>query len=270
MRINVSQNVDYSGRVMVSCVKTWKYPENANLVSILSTVAAEFGKTPPVVQSSTTLQKSISNPLSHPSTQPYGFRDEPGIFDPTGRPAPLKQNQHTPFSNFYKNPSQSQNAINLWQDHFSTVKHLIIDELSTLAKMNEQKHNGELLIQGCSSLFSKMAKINDDQIRLDYYLENITINNEKLKRTVSDIKIYFGNRPELSESVIPLTSLDEDLLKALSIDEASQDVISILSVALERKTITPEDYLREIGTISSKQFKSRALSLKIIDYLKSV
>lgn len=127
-------------------------------------------------------------------------------------------------------------------------------ELETLSRTQQE------LMQGKSKLDDILARLEKEQVELD---KNISILKEKEKELEKDIERLSEQQPlDVDEAVTTTAPLYKQLLIAFAEEAATEDAIYYMGEALRRGVIDLDVFLKQVRSLSRKQFMLRALMHK--------
>lgn len=127
-------------------------------------------------------------------------------------------------------------------------------ELETLSRTQQE------LLQGKSKLEDILARLEKEQVELD---KNISILKDKEKELEKDIERLSEQQPlDVDEAVTTTAPLYKQLLIAFAEEAATEDAIYYMGEALRRGVIDLDVFLKQVRSLSRKQFMLHALMHK--------
>ncbi|KDR21984.1 Tumor susceptibility gene 101 protein, partial [Zootermopsis nevadensis] len=127
-------------------------------------------------------------------------------------------------------------------------------ELETLSRTQQE------LTQGKNKLEDILARLEKEQVELD---KNITILKDKEQELDKAIELMSEQQPiDVDEAVTTTAPLYKQLLNAFAEEAATEDAIYYMGEALRRGVIDLDVFLKQVRSLSRKQFMLRALMHK--------
>lgn len=127
-------------------------------------------------------------------------------------------------------------------------------ELETLRRTEQE------LTQGKDKLDDILARLEKEQIELD---KNISILKDKEQELEKEIERLSDQQPiDVDEAVTTTAPLYKQLLNAFAEEAATEDAIYYMGEALRRGVIDLDVFLKQVRSLSRKQFMLRALMHK--------
>lgn len=127
-------------------------------------------------------------------------------------------------------------------------------ELETLRRTEQE------LTQGKDKLDDILARLEREQIELD---KNISILKDKEQELEKEIERLSDQQPiDVDEAVTTTAPLYKQLLNAFAEEAATEDAIYYMGEALRRGVIDLDVFLKQVRSLSRKQFMLRALMHK--------
>ncbi|XP_069688340.1 tumor susceptibility gene 101 protein isoform X2 [Periplaneta americana] len=127
-------------------------------------------------------------------------------------------------------------------------------ELETLGRTQQE------LVQGKNKLDDILARLEKEQVELD---KNITILKDKEQELEKAIERLSEQQPlDVDEAVTTTAPLYKQLLNAFAEEAATEDAIYYMGEALRRGVIDLDVFLKQVRSLSRKQFMLRALMHK--------
>jgi len=286
MSIKVSMYVDQTGKIYLPYLHDWA-PNDSDLLGLIQVMIVTFGEQPPVFAKPRT-QEFSAYPPPVPSTgypqmpmfppQPFGgssaYSQTPYPPAATGSSSyPPFQSFPTPFTPYPSgsfNPAVTNNSGTIKDEHIKESLLTAIEEkLMRTMKEQFQQHQAEL-----DTLMRTQQELKQGKNKLDTMLEQLNKEKNDLERNISVLK---DKEQELDKAIEKLSneeSIDVDdavtttaplyrqLLTAFGEEAALEDAIYYMGEALRRGVIDLDVFLRQVRTLSRKQFMLRALMQK--------
>ncbi|XP_030755968.1 tumor susceptibility gene 101 protein [Sitophilus oryzae] len=288
MSVKVSMFVDQNGKIYLPYLHDW-VPGSSDLIGLIQVMIVTFSEQPPV------FAKSKSDNLPYPpnpyAAKPTGFGVPPSANTPYppssgftgGYPPPYPtnsfpsfppypNNSFTPYppSGQFGSPTPAVGTGTIKDEHIRESLKTAIEE-KLLRKMKEQfmqtqaeiqtlKKTQEELKQGKTKLDSMLVRLEREQKDLE---KNITVLKDKEQELGTAIE-RIGNQEsiDVDDAVTTTAPLYKQLLNAYAEEAALEDAIYYMGEALRRGVIDLDVFLRQVRTLSRKQFMLRALMQK--------
>ncbi|KAI5730402.1 hypothetical protein M8J76_013308 [Diaphorina citri] len=316
MRINVSQNVDHTGKIYSPYLHTWT-AQNSKLEGLIKTLASAFSALPPLY-SSRTKQEPATNPTYNgnmASNAPYptqSYMPMPGsnvntpypTYPPSAYPGYNPNAAAAPSGSIYPSyptPGATPGAggyspYPLYPPGGSTpatpypvptpspapapavtsmsLKSAVEDKIRR--KMNEQKVQAQEEIE---ILKQTENELNQGKFKLARMFERIDKEKAELERSISFLKEKETELDEILAVLTEKTEVDVDeavtttapiykqILNTFTEEAATEDTIYYMGEALRRGVIDLEVYLKQVRSLSRKQFMFRALLFKCYKHI---
>ncbi|XP_014247252.1 tumor susceptibility gene 101 protein [Cimex lectularius] len=292
MQIKVSTCIDYSGRIYLPYLSDWN-AKKSDLLNLIRIMTEVFGDNPPLFT-----KPRETHPVPYPTMPPQGYMPMPAMHDVITNYTPYQmsgitmptpyppQMNPTPYENMMGMPSYQQYPMSMPQPSVATTstvnsgtitdEHIKASLLSAVEdklrkKMNDQvaQNKAELdilqqtsyeLNQGKAKLLdiiSKMEKEKSDLERVFTLLKERDAELEKAKADLEERK-----EVDVDEAVITTAPLYKQILNAYAEEAAIEDAIYYMGEALRRSVIDLDVFLKQIRSLSRKQFTLRALMQK--------
>lgn len=288
MSIKVSMFVDQNGKIYLPYLHDW-LPNSSDLLGLIQVLIVTFGEQPPV------FAKSKDNDMPYPSNsfmpQPSGSYIPP--YPPTSYPQsstgfggypPYPPSSNTSFpgyppyttpyppypGNNFGGPSPAVGTGTIKDEHIRESLLTAIEE-KLMRRMKEQfqqnqaeletlKRTQEELKQGKAKLDNILSRLEKEQNDLD---KNITLLKDKEQELNSAIeRISNQESIDVDDAVTTTAPLYKQLLNAFAEEAALEDAIYYMGEALRCEVIDLDVFLRQVRTLSRKQFILRALMQK--------
>ncbi|KAJ9597546.1 hypothetical protein L9F63_011604 [Diploptera punctata] len=292
MQIKVSEFVDHYGKIYLPYLHDW-VPNSSDLLGLIQVMIVTFGDQPPVYakqraevttpypthsympmpgvsagSSSTSYNPPYPTNTGYQPTQqvPYPYTPYNNPYPPNnptssglGYPVYPPGNTHgyppypTGFpSSLQTSPPSSNTANSSGTTGTITEEHIKASLLSAV----EDKE----LTQGKNKLDDILSRLDKEQVELD---KNITILKDKNQELEKAIERMSEQQPlDVDEAVTTTAPLYKQLLNAFAEEAATEDAIYYMGEALRRGVIDLDVFLKQVRSLSRKQFMLRALMHK--------
>ncbi|KAI4470658.1 tumor susceptibility protein-related [Holotrichia oblita] len=282
MSIKVSKFVDQNGKIYLPYLHDWSQ-DTSELVGLIQVMIVTFGETPPV------FAKSRNNDMPYPSSQyamqggaSYMHYNQPPYPIPGNFPAfppyppasttsfPSYPTFPTPYPPYSVNPPVSAGTGTIKEEHIKESLLTAIEE-KLMRKMNEdfQQNQAELetlkrtqdeLKLGNTKLQAIFESLQKEKNDLE---KNITVLKDKEQELDKAIeRLSQQDSIDVDDAVTTTAPLYKQLLNAFAEEAALEDAIYYMGEALRCGVIDLEVFLRQVRTLSRKQFMLRALMQK--------
>ncbi|RZC36857.1 tumor susceptibility gene 101 protein [Asbolus verrucosus] len=288
MSIKPSIFVDQNGKVYLPYLHDWA-PGSSELLGLIQVMIVTFGDQPPV------FARPKESEMPYPSNS---FMPQPGgnymaPYPPTSYPPtsayggypPYPPTSNMPYSSFtpypapypsyagsgFGGPSASVGGTGTIKDEHIRESLLTAIEEKLMRRMKEQfqqnqaeletlKRTQEELKQGKMKLNTILSRLEKEQNDLD---KNITLLKDKEQELDKAIE-RLSNEEEIDvdDAVTTTAPLYKQLLNAFAEEAALEDAIYYMGEALRCGVIDLDVFLRQVRTLSRKQFMLRALMQK--------
>lgn len=278
MSIKVSMFVDQNGKIYLPYLHDW-VPNSSDLLGLIQVMICTFGEQPPVFAKPKADIPSMYPPGSSymfPAPVGGGFPSYPPYPSTSGGaypPYPVYPAPYPPYSsgnNFQLQPTGLPNEGTIKNEHIKESLLTAIEE-KLLRRMKEQFHQNqaeldtlkrtqEELKQGKAKLDLILSELEKEQNDLD---KNITVLKDKeqeLDKAIERLNNQEGI--DVDDAVITTAPLYKQLLNAYAEEAALEDAIYYMGEALRCGVIDLDVFLRQVRTLSRKQFMLRALMQK--------
>ncbi|XP_017780496.1 PREDICTED: tumor susceptibility gene 101 protein [Nicrophorus vespilloides] len=284
MSIKVSMFVDQNGKIYLPYLHDW-VPHDSDLLGLIHVLICTFGEHPPVFAKS----KEQVQPLPYPKDNmlPHGAGSSMSQYRPPSYPVQTPQTGYNynmpyvptpgypPYGAFptpypaYPTPV-ANNAGTIKDEHIKESLLSAIEE-KLMRRMNErfQQNQAEM-----DTLQRTLQELKQGKMKLDGILEQLTKEKNDLDKNITVLK---DKEQELDKAIERLSnqeSIDVDdavtttaplykqLLNAFAEEAALEDAIYYMGEALRCGVIDLDVFLRQVRTLSRKQFMLRALMQK--------
>ncbi|KAJ3660829.1 hypothetical protein Zmor_005260 [Zophobas morio] len=288
MSIKPSIFVDQNGKIYLPYLHDWT-SGSSELLGLIQVMIVTFGDQPPVFAkpkesdmpypSNSFMPQAGGNylppypPTSYPPTS--GFGGYPPYPASSSLPYPSYTPYPTPYPPYsgsgYGGPAPAVGGTGTIKDEHIRESLLTAIEEKLLRRMKElfQQHQAELetlqrthdeLKQGKVKLNTILSRLEKEQSDLD---KNITVLKDKEQELDKAIE-RLSNEEEIDvdDAVTTTAPLYKQLLNAFSEEAAIEDAIYYMGEALRCGVIDLDVFLRQVRTLSRKQFMLRALMQK--------
>nr|CAD7453846.1 unnamed protein product [Timema tahoe] len=298
MQIKASMFVDQSGKIYLPYLHEWS-PSSSDLLGLIQIMIVTFSDQPPVYARSRTniaattpyptqsympvpanSGPSSANPPypttyhnypSYPAANSSGFPPYPTNYYNYGSagypPYPPYPQTSQPNTSSPQNNSQTGTIT---EEHIRAsllsavedkLRRKMVEKLSQgQAELDTLNRTQRELTQGKHKLDDILARLEKEQIELD---KNITILRDKEEELEKAISHLSEQEPiDVDEAVTTTTPLYKQLLAAFAEEAATEDTIYYMGEALRRGVIDLDVFLKQVRTLSRKQFMLRALMFK--------
>ncbi|CAH0547522.1 unnamed protein product [Brassicogethes aeneus] len=286
MAIKVSMYVDHSGKIYLPYLSDW-VPNSSELLGLIQVMIVTFGEQPPV------FAKSKENDVPYPTgsfmPQPGGNYRPPyptggyppssgyGNYPPyppssaSGYPAYPTPYPPYPTPGGFGTPGSLVPGTGTIKEEHIRESLLTAIEEKLLRKMKEQfqQHQAEMetlkktqeeLRQGKVKLEGILGRMEKEQSDLD---KNITLLKDKEQELDKAIeKISNQESIDVDDAVTTTAPLYKQLLNAFAEEAALEDAIYYMGEALRCGVIDLDIFLKQVRTLSRKQFMLRAVMQK--------
>ncbi|KAF5294148.1 hypothetical protein FQA39_LY13519 [Lamprigera yunnana] len=295
MAIKVSMYVDQNGKIYLPYLHDW-VPSTSDLLGLIQVMIVTFGDQPPVFAkpreempypSRSSFMQGPSNAGSSfmPFPTPYppagGYGGYPPPYPPSNNAFPSYPNYPPasnypayPPSNFDKPPTIQQSigggTGTIKEEHIRESLLTAIEE-KLMRRMKEQfqqsqaeldtlRRTHEELKQGKAKLDAILSRLEKEENDLN---KNITLLQDKEQEFDKAIERLSNQESiDVDDAVITTAPLYKQLLIAFAEEAALEDAIYYMGEALRRGVIDLDVFLRQVRTLSRKQFMLRALMQK--------
>ncbi|GJQ88023.1 TSG101 [Trypoxylus dichotomus] len=281
MSIKVSQFVDQNGKIYLPYLHDW-CQTTSELVGLIQVMIVTFGETPPV------FARSRSADMPYPPSQypmqagasysPYNQPPYPVASNFPSFPYPPTSTTSfssyptfpSPYPPYTVNAAASAGTGTIKEEHIKESLLTAIEE-KLMRRMNEefQQNQAELdtlkrtqdeLKLGNTKLQAILEGLQKEKNDLD---KNITVLKDKEQELDKAIeRLSKQESIDVDDAVTTTAPLYKQLLNAFAEEAALEDAIYYMGEALRRGVIDLEIFLRQVRTLSRKQFMLRALMQK--------
>ncbi|CAH1179304.1 unnamed protein product [Phaedon cochleariae] len=286
MAIKVSMFVDQNGKIYLPYLHDW-IPNSSDLLGLIQVLIVTFGEQPPVFarakegsdmpypSNSFMPQPSAGYmpPTYPPNTYPpsaSGFGGYPPYPPKTANAYPVYPPYPAPYTP-YPAGGGFPGATGTIKDEHIRESLLSAIEDKLLRRMKEQFQQGQAecetlkrtqdeLKQGKTKLDGILSRMEKEKNDLD---KNITLLQDKEQELDKAIeRISNQESIDVDDAVITTAPLYKQLLNAFAEEAALEDAIYYMGEALRCGVIDLDVFLRQVRTLSRKQFMLRALMQK--------
>ncbi|KAJ8977048.1 hypothetical protein NQ317_000720 [Molorchus minor] len=292
MSIKVSMFVDQNGKVYLPYLHDWM-PSSSDLLGLIQVMIVTFGEQPPV------FARAKDNDPPYP---PNSFMPQPGGYNMPSYPTPYppssvgfggyppyppssNQSSYPPYPTSYPSypnnsfgpPTPSVGTGTIKDEHIRESLLTAIEE-KLMRRMKEQfqqnqaeletlKRTQEELKQGKAKLDSILSRLEKEQQNMQkrrvIWIKNITVLKDKEQELNKAIeRISNQESIDVDDAVTTTAPLYKQLLNAFAEEAALEDAIYYMGEALRCGVIDLDVFLRQVRTLSRKQFILRALMQK--------
>lgn len=292
MSIKVSMFVDQNGKIYLPYLHDW-VPNSSDLLGLIQVMIVTFGEQPPVFAKRKDDVPYPTYGMPTPGQSPYMPYPQPSGYPPPGPPRgyspypPTSSSGYPPYPSYnspYPTPYPPSNfgstagGMPSGQAGTGTIKDEHIREsLLTgieehlMRRMKEQFHQNqaeldtlkrtqEELKQGRAKLESILAQLEKEQGDLDRNIAVLKDKEQELDKAIE--KLSTQESIDVDDAVTTTAPLYKQLLNAFAEEAALEDAIYYMGEALRCGVIDLDVFLRQVRTLSRKQFMLRALMQK--------
>lgn len=287
MQVKISMYVDHSGKIYLPYLHNWDR-QSSDVLGLITVMICAFGEFPPVY----TKLRAESTPYP---TQPTAFMPMPGTCGypsyPSPTPYPTPPYPNTPYPNQmsaavrapptptqhynYQPPPQPPVATgstggtitdaHIRDSLLSVLEYKIKQRLKenlgqSKAELDILQHTASELMQGKSKLDNIIEKLKKEKAELERTISILKEKDVELEKAIAEI----GEQGEVDvdEAVTTTAPLYKQILNTYAEEAALEDAIYYIGEALRGGVIDLEVFLKQIRTLSRKQFMLRALMQK--------
>ncbi|KAK5642806.1 hypothetical protein RI129_008973 [Pyrocoelia pectoralis] len=289
MSIKASMYVDQNGKIYLPYLHDW-VPTSSDIIGLIQVMIVTFGEQPPVFarpKDDLPYQRSPYMPQQPPAGG-SSFMPFPTPYPPAGGfsgypPYPPTNTGFPQYPNYPSYPSYTASnfdnpAVPPMSGGTGTIKEehireslLTAIEEKLMRRMKEQfqqsqaeldtlRRTQDELKQGKAKLDAILARLEKEENDLN---KNITILQDKEQELEKAIERLSNQEAiDVDDAVITTAPLYKQLLNAFAEEAALEDAIYYMGEALRRGVIDLDVFLRQVRTLSRKQFMLRALMQK--------
>ncbi|KAF7266137.1 tumor susceptibility gene 101 [Rhynchophorus ferrugineus] len=286
MNLKVSRFVDQNGKIFLPYLHDW-VSSNSDLLGLIHVMIVTFGEKPPVyAKPKQSVYTYPTNPvmpvppgyggiggpanLPYPPATPYSGQGNIPFYPPsnsgTGFPG---YPPYPPASNFGV-PMPSAGTGTIKDEHIKVSLISAIEE-KLLRKMKEEvlqkqaelqtlKRTQDELKQGKIKLDAMLNKLEKEQKDLDKHLLMLKDKEQELNTACE--KMENQESMDIDDAVTTTAPLYKQLLNAYAEEAALEDAIYYMGEALRCGVIDLDVFLKQVRTLSRKQFMLRGLMQK--------
>ncbi|CAA9996404.1 unnamed protein product [Nesidiocoris tenuis] len=285
MRIKISHHVDHSGRIYLPYLHDWN-PAVSDILGLIHVMVCVFGECPPVFSKLRTDPVQTPYPTRMPSYMPMPGTSVVSPYPPmvpqmgqvnpvTPYPTPAYPPMNTTPYPMYPlaqptPASQSGNSGTITEEHIkASLLSAVQDKLKL--KLNEEyaqckaeydilKQTSEELNNGKSKLTDLLDKLSKEKVDIE---RNITILKDReaeLQKAITELDEQ--GDIDVDEAVTTTAPLYKQILNAYAEEAALEDTIYYMGEGLRRGVIDLDVFLKQVRSLSRKQFMLRALMQK--------
>jgi ESCRT-I complex subunit TSG101 len=141
------------------------------------------------------------------------------------------------------------------------IRRRLGDEFATRqAETDSIRKTGEELSAGRSKLSTMVARLQQESTELDNNIKILTDKQEEMSELSE--KLEESTEMDVDEAVLPTAPLYKQLINAFAEEAAIEDTIYYLGKALGRGSIDIDSFLKQVRSLSRKQFILRATMQK--------
>jgi ESCRT-I complex subunit TSG101 len=132
-------------------------------------------------------------------------------------------------------------------------------------KINTESDREDALEKGAQTIARGVKGLQTTQERLEKSIEMIEERDQQLAAWVEKQEELLNSQSELTpeEMLKPSDTMSEQLFECAATVAAIEDVLYHLGRALQNEVIDLKTYLKQVRTLSTKQFLAKALAMKI-------
>ncbi|XP_046441199.1 tumor susceptibility gene 101 protein-like [Daphnia pulex] len=295
MRLRISKHVDHNGKVYMPYLHVWS-PNESDLVALVQVMIIIFGEQPPVYS---VAGQPPSNPAAaypgslagyppyptsataYPPATPYP--PYPPVNGPASTSYPSYSGGYPPYPPApgtitssaayppYPTPAGVPNAQStgtISEDHIrasllSAVEDKVRRRLSEIfaqaqAEIETLKKTENELRMGQSKLEDLGRRLDQEQNEVERSIASLKERNSELEDSLGKLKSQDKNF-DVDEAVVTTAPIYKQLLNAYAEEAATEDAIYYLGEGLRRGVIELDVFLKNVRSLSRKQFMLRAL-----------
>uniref|UniRef100_A0A1B6GN30 UEV domain-containing protein n=3 Tax=Cuerna arida TaxID=1464854 RepID=A0A1B6GN30_9HEMI len=290
MQIKVSMFVDHNGKIYLPYLHDWT-PTQSDMLGLIQVMICTFGEQPPVYAKSKTetpqptpypTQSYMPMPgasgTSNPPYPPYPITTgyppyPPSVYPPTamyppatgGYPRPAYPPPTPPNSATSSGATGTINEEHIRMSLLSAVEDKLrrrLDEqyAQSHAELDILQQSGQELEQGKQRLQKIIERLDNEKVELE---RNIVLLKEKETELDKALSRLGDQEPiDVDEAVTTTAPLYKQILNAFAEEAATEDAIYYMGEALRRGVIDLDVFLKQVRSLSRKQFMLRALMHK--------
>ncbi|KAM1263280.1 hypothetical protein ACFXTH_028288 [Malus domestica] len=275
-------HVNPSGLVTVPYLQNWVYP-SSNLVELVKNLSAVFGQDPPL------FSQRRPNPSPNPNPNPNvghstssvsnsGYSSYSGYSGSSGsvnhaRPAipprPYPPSPYGSSGSFSRVQADDPNDV-FKRNAINKLVEMVHGDMAGLRKTREAEIEGlfnaqAVLRQRSEQLNKGLKEMVDEKEGLEQQLQMVLMNSDVLEAwsRENEGKTRGSLDGDVDDAFECIDPLSKQLLDCTASDLAIEDVVYSLDKALQDGSIAIEDYLKNVRSLSRKQFYHRATAAKV-------
>ncbi|CAH1391720.1 unnamed protein product [Nezara viridula] len=286
MQIKMSMYVDHSGKIYLPYLHDW-HRSSSDLLGLIIVMICAFGEYPPVFARPRTdstpyptqpsympmpgscypAYPATPTPTQYPQPQ-YGNTPYPQMPPTPLRPPPTPTQHYMPQASPPAVPSGNSGTItdaHIRESLMSALEHKIKQRLQehlgqSKAELDILQHTANELTHGKAKLDAIIEKLKKEKLELERTINVLKEKDAELDKAIAEI----GEQGEVDvdEAVTTTTPLYKQILNTYAEEAALEDTIYYIGEALRRGVIDLDVFLKQIRTLSRKQFMLRALMQK--------
>lgn len=292
MQIKVSMYVDHNGKIYLPYLHEWN-PASSDLYGLILVMICAFGEHPPVFSKPRTadVQPPYPTQPQHSTFMPMpgtggNYPPYPSMIPHQPMPLGVTGSNTTNFSLPYStenNPpyptfspslttpqTPSSNSSTITEEHIrasllTAVQDKLMQKLNeyfgqSRAELDILEQTSTELNQGKIKLQELIDKLNKEKGDLERNIDLLKERDAELEKAINEL----GEQGEVDvdEAVTTTTPLYKQILNAYAEEAAIEDTIYYMGEALRRGVIDLDVFLKQVRTLSRKQFMLRALMQK--------
>ncbi|KAF6200495.1 hypothetical protein GE061_004938, partial [Apolygus lucorum] len=286
MQIKVSMYVDHNGKIYLPFLHDWN-PTTSDILGLIQVMVCAFGEYPPVF-SKRRVEQAHQTHTPYPTQMP-AYMPMPGTSN-TVTPYPQitsSVNPVPPYPSFsypmggavayppYPTTqpapaSQSGNSGTITEEHIkASLLSAVQDKLKL--KLNEEyaqckaefdilKQTSEELNNGKAKITDLISKLNREKEDLDRNIHILEDRQAELQKAITELEEQ--GDIDVDEAVTTTAPLYKQILNAYAEEAALEDTIYYMGEGLRRGVIDLDVFLKQVRSLSRKQFMLRALMQK--------
>ncbi|KAF0303824.1 Tsg101 [Amphibalanus amphitrite] len=284
MQIKVSKHVDYNGKVYLPYLSDWSQA-SSDLLGLIQVLVIIFSEAPPVFARPRNARPypAYTGQQGYPGSEPsYPYPTQPTMPYPVQPPAqpayptpypPYPGAANTPYP-AYPSPSQPQpsadGSATIGEEHIrASLLSAVQDKVRRRVRELSSQVQAELdvlsgterdLQQGKTKLDETVQKLEQEQTALDERLGLLREKNAEMDAAIA--RMEGEEQMDIDEAVITTAPLYKQLLQTFAEENATQDAIYHLGESLGQHGIDLDVFLKQVRTLSRRQFMLRATMQK--------
>jgi len=249
MQLKVSHHVDHTGKIFMTYLTSWSYPES-NLLGLIQACRDAFGELPPVF-SKVSSQTNQQQQPPHQTTQ-----EAPGLLQNSRQDHRVETETEPELD--HESVALMSRLDEILRERFTEEFYKTKAEIQTLHSTNKE------LLDGQEDIGALEAELDAKLSQVESCLQDLTVEHNGL---VQSIKAIDNLAPEALDADKGIINTDEPLhgqiVKCFAEDAAIGDAIYHLGEGLRLGLIPSLDlYLKKVRNLSRQQFYLRATMIK--------